>query len=250
MPAEEEGGGLPPAPVPAPEVITDFGQGGGGDAVITIEPPIIVPPSGFSLSGQATVTLPVFATISLSGRATTSVTPTQIRSVSLSGFATTSEQPRAVQSPTLSGRATVDALPVINFALALNGTATVDTNPVVGGVVEASITLSGNASVDLEVGYTVCECPDYLFDPVDDLPAGSFRSGVFIPCLRLAAGSVFVPATTEQTWIRRNDNGCHTYGAVGFAFPLGPLMLRYANATTTIKYVPTISNSWKRRGCD
>lgn len=250
MPTEEEGGGLPPAPVPAPEVITDFGQGGGGDAVITIEPPIIVPPSGFSLSGQATVTLPVFATISLSGRATTSVTPTQIRSVSLSGFATTSEQPRAVQSPTLSGRATVDALPVINFALALNGTAAVDTNPVVGGVVEASITLSGSASVDLEVGYTVCECPDYLFDPVDDLPAGSFRSGVFIPCLRLAAGSVFVPATTEQTWIRRNDNGCHTYGAVGFAFPLGPLMLRYANATTTIKYVPTISNSWKRRGCD
>lgn len=250
MPTEEEGGGLPPAPVPAPEVITDFGQGGGGDAVITIEPPIIVPPSGFSLSGQATVTLPVFVTISLSGRATTSVTPTQIRSVSLSGFATTSEQPRAVQSPTLSGRATVDALPVINFALALNGTATVDTNPVVGGVVEASITLSGSASVDLEVGYTVCECPDYLFDPVDDLPAGSFRSGVFIPCLRLAAGSVFVPATTEQTWIRRNDNGCHTYGAVGFAFPLGPLMLRYANATTTIKYVPTISNSWKRRGCD
>jgi len=250
MPTEEEGGGLPPAPVPAPEVITDFGQGGGGDAVITIEPPIIVPPSGFSLSGQATVTLPVFATISLSGRATTSVTPTQIRSVSLSGFATTSEQPRAVQSPTLNGRATVDALPVINFALALNGTATVDTNPIVGGVVEASITLSGSASVDLEVGYTVCECPDYLFDPVDDLPAGSFRSGVFIPCLRLAAGSVFVPATTEQTWIRRNDNGCHTYGAVGFAFPLGPLMLRYANATTTIKYVPTISNSWKRRGCD
>jgi len=248
MPTEEEGGGLPPVPVPV--VITDFGQGGGGDAVITIEPPIIVPPSAFSLSGQATVTLPVFATISLSGRATTSVTPTQIRSVSLSGFATTSEQPRTVQSPTLSGRATVDALPVINFALALNGTATVDTNPVVGGVVEASITLSGSASVDLEVGYTVCECPDYLFDPVDDLPAGSFRSGVFIPCLRLAAGSVFVPATTEQTWIRRNDNGCHTYGAVGFAFPLGPLMLRYANATTTIKYVPTISNSWKRRGCD
>lgn len=250
MPTEEEGGGLPPAPVPAPEVITDFGQGGGGDAVITIEPPIIVPPSDFSLYGQATVTLPVFATISLSGRATTSVTPAQIRSVSLSGFATCTLQPRAVQSPTLSGRATVNALPVINFALALNGTATIDTNPIVGGVVDASITLSGSASVDLEVGYTVCECPDYLFDPVDDLPAGSFRSGVFIPCLRLAAGSVFVPATTEQTWIRRNDNGCHTYGAVGFAFPLGPLMLRYANATTTIKYVPTISNSWKRRGCD
>jgi hypothetical protein len=249
MPAEEEGG-LPPAPVPAPEVITDFGQGGGGDAVITIEPPIIVPPSSFSLSGQATVTLPVFATISLSGRAETSVVTTQIRSISLSGFATTSEQPRSVQSLTLSGRASVDTSPVTNFALALNGTATVDTNPIVGGVVEASITLSGSASVDLEVGYTVCECPDYVFDPVDDLPAGSFRSGVFIPCLRLAAGSVFVPATTEQTWIRRNDNGCHTYGSVGFQFPLGPLMLRYANATSTIKYVPTISSGWKRKGCD
>jgi hypothetical protein len=249
MPAEEEGG-LPPAPVPAPEVITDFGQGGGGDAVITIEPPIIVPPSSFSLSGQATVTLPVFATISLSGRAEISVTPTQVRSISLSGFATTSEQPRSVQSLTLSGRASVDTNPVTNFALALNGTATVDTNPIVGGVVEASITLSGSASVDLEVGYTVCECPDYVFDPVDDLPAGSFRSGVFIPCLRLAAGSVFVPATTEQTWIRRNDNGCHTYGSVGFQFPLGPLMLRYANATSTIKYVPTISSGWKRKGCD
>lgn len=249
MPAEEEGG-LPPAPVPAPEVITDFGQGGGGDAVITIEPPIIVPPSSFSLSGQATVTLPVFATISLSGRAEISVTPTQVRSISLSGFATTSEQPRSVQSLTLSGRASVDTSPVTNFALALNGTATVDTNPIVGGVVEASITLSGSASVDLEVGYTVCECPDYVFDPVDDLPAGSFRSGVFIPCLRLAAGSVFVPATTEQTWIRRNDNGCHTYGSVGFQFPLGPLMLRYANATSTIKYVPTISSGWKRKGCD
>ena len=236
--------------IPPPEVITNFGQGGGGDAVITIEPPIIVPPSGFSLSGQASVTLPVFATISLSGLAETSVTPTQVRSVSLSGFATTSEQPRLVQSLTLNGKASVDATPIINFALALNGTATVDTNPIVGGVVDASITLSGSASVDLEVGYTVCECPDYVFDPVDDLPAGSFRSGVFIPCLRLAAGSVFVPATTEQTWIRRNDNGCHTYGTVGFAFPLGPLMLRYANATTTIKYVPTISNGWKRKGCD
>ena len=246
MPTEEEGG-LPPVPVPAP---IDFGQGGGGDAVITIEPPIIVPPSGFSLSGQATVTLPVFATISLSGRATTSVTPAQIRSVSLSGFATSTLQPRFVQSLTLSGRGSVDTLPIINFALALNGTATVDGTPIVGGVVEASITLSGSASVDLEVGYTVCECPDYLFDPVDDLPAGSFRSGVFIPCLRLAAGNVFVPATTEQTWIRRNDNGCHTYGIVGFAFPLGPLMLRYATATTTIKYVPTISNGWKRKGCD
>lgn len=246
MPTEEEGG-LSGIPVPAP---IDFGQGGGGDAVITIEPPIIVPPSDFSLSGQATVNLPVFATISLSGRATTSVTPIHIRSVSLSGFATTSEQPRFVQSVTLSGRATVDAPPTINFALALNGSASVIADPIVGGVIEASITLSGSASVDLDIGYTVCECPDYLFDPVDDLPAGSFRSGVFIPCLRLAAGSVFVPATTEQTWIRRNDNGCHTYGAVGFAFPLGPLMLRYANATTTIKYVPTISNSWKRRGCD
>ena len=249
MPTEEEGGGLPPVPVPVPAPI-DFGQGGGGDAVITIEPPIIVPPSDFSLSGQATVTLPVFATISLSGRATTSVTPAQIRSVSLSGFATSTLQPRFVQSLTLSGRGSVDTLPIINFALALNGTATVDGTPIVGGVVEASITLSGSASVDLEVGYTVCECPDYLFDPVDDLPAGSFRSGVFIPCLRLAAGNVFVPATTEQTWIRRNDNGCHTYGTVGFAFPLGPLMLRYANATTTIKYVPTISNGWKRKGCD
>lgn len=236
--------------IPPPEVITNFGQGGGGDAVITIEPPIIVPPANFSLSGQATVTLPVFATISLSGRAETSVTPTQVRSVSLSGFATATEQPRSVQSPTLSGRASVDATPIINFALALNGTATVDSNPIVGGVVDASITLSGSASVDLEVGYTVCECPDYVVDPVDDLPAGSFRSGVFIPCLRLAAGSVFVPATTEQTWIRRNDNGCHTYGNVGFAFPLGPLMLRYATATSTIKYVPTISNSWKRKGCD
>jgi hypothetical protein len=236
--------------IPPPEVITNFGQGGGGDAVITIEPPIIVPPSGFSLSGQASVTLPVFATISLSGRAEISVTPTQVRSISLSGFATTSEQPRLVQSPTLNGKASVDATPIINFALALNGTAIVDTNPIVGGVVEASITLSGSASVDLEVGYTVCECPDYVFDPVDDLPAGSFRSGVFIPCLRLAAGSVFVPATTEQTWIRRNDNGCHTYGSVGFQFPLGPLMLRYANATSTIKYVPTISSGWKRKGCD
>ena len=247
MPTEEEGGGLPPVPVPAP---IDFGQGGGGGAIITIDPPIIVPPSDFSLSGQATVTLPVFATISLSGRATTSATPFQIRSVSLSGFATSTLQPRFVQSVTLNGNATVNALPIINFALALNGKASVTTDPIVGGLIEASITLSGSASVDLEVGYTVCQCPDYLFDPVDDLPAGSFRSGVFIPCLRLAAGNVFVPATTEQTWIRRNDNGCHTYGTVGFAFPLGPLMLRYANATTTIKYVPTISNGWKRKGCD
>ena len=249
MPTEEEGG-LPPAPVPAPEVIDDFGQGGGGDAVITIEPPIIVPPSDFSLSGQATVTLPIFATISLSGRATTSVTPAQVRTISLSTTTTVTTLVRFVQSLSLSGNVGVTSTPVINFALALNGKASITTDPIVGGVVSASISLSGSASVDLDVGYTVCECPDYLFDPVDDLPAGSFRSGVFIPCLRLAAGNVFVPATTEQTWIRRNDNGCHTYGTVGFAFPLGPLMLRYANATTTIKYVPTISNGWKRKGCD
>ena len=246
MPTEEEGG-LPPVPVPAP---IDFGQGGGGDAVITIEPPIIVPPSDFSLSGQATVTLPVFATISLSGRATTSVTPAQVRTISLSTTTTVTTLVRFVQSLSLSGNVGVTSTPVINFALALNGKASVTTDPIVGGVVSASISLSGSASVDLDVGYTVCECPDYLFDPVDDLPAGSFRSGVFIPCLRLAAGNVFVPATTEQTWIRRNDNGCHTYGTVGFAVPLGPLMLRYANATTTIKYVPTISNGWKRKGCD
>ena len=246
MPIEEEGG-LPPVPVPAP---IDFGQGGGGDAVITIEPPIIVPPSDFSLSGQATVTLPVFATISLSGRATTSVTPAQVRTISLSTTTTVTTLVRFVQSLSLSGNVGVTSTPVINFALALNGKASVTTDPIIGGVVSASISLSGSASVDLDVGYTVCECPDYLFDPVDDLPAGSFRSGVFIPCLRLAAGNVFVPATTEQTWIRRNDNGCHTYGTVGFAFPLGPLMLRYANATTTIKYVPTISNGWKRKGCD
>lgn len=246
MPTEEEGG-LPPVPVPAP---IDFGQGGGGDAVITIEPPIIVPPSDFSLSGQATVTLPVFATISLSGRATTSVTPAQVRTISLSTTTTVTTLVRFVQSLSLSGNVGVTSTPVINFALALNGKASVTTDPIIGGVVSASISLSGSASVDLDVGYTVCECPDYLFDPVDDLPAGSFRSGVFIPCLRLAAGNVFVPATTEQTWIRRNDNGCHTYGTVGFAFPLGPLMLRYANATTTIKYVPTISNGWKRKGCD
>ena len=247
MPTEEEGGGLPPVPVPAP---IDFGQGGGGDAVITIEPPIIVPPSNFSLSGQATVTLPVFATISLSGRATTSVTPAQVRTISLSTTTTVTTLVRFVQSLSLSGNVGVTSTPVINFALALNGKSSVTTDPIIGGVVSASISLSGSASIDLEVGYTVCECPDYRFDPVDDLSAGSFRSGVFIPCLRLAAGNVFVPATTEQTWIRRNDNGCHTYGTVGFAFPLGPLMLRYANATTTIKYVPTISNGWKRKGCD
>ena len=249
MPTEEEEGGLPPIPVPVPAPI-DFGQGGGGDAVITIEPPIIVPPSDFSLSGQATVTLPVFATISLSGRATTSVTPAQIRTISLSTTTTATTQVRFVQSLTLSGNASVGTLPVTNFALALNGKATVDSIPIVGGVVEASISLSGSATVDLDVGYTVCECPDYLFDPVDDLPAGSFRSGVFIPIFRLAAGSVFVPATTEQTWIRRGDNGCLTYGPVGFQFPLGPLMLRYANGVSGTKHDGSKSNSWKRRGCD
>ena len=247
MPTEEEEGGLPPVPVPAP---IDFGQGGGGDAVITIDPPIIVPPSDFSLSGQATVTLPVFATISLSGLATTSVTPAQLREVSLSTTTTTTTQVRFVQSLTLSGNTSVGTLPVTNFALALNGKATVDSIPIVGGVVEASISLSASASVDLDVGYTVCECPDYLFDPVDDLPAGSFRSGVFIPIFRLAAGSVFVPATTEQTWIRRGDNGCLTYGPVGFQFPLGPLMLRYANGVSGTKHDGSKSNSWKRRGCD
>jgi len=247
MPTEEEEGGLPPVPVPAP---IDFGQGGGGDAVITIEPPIIVPPSDFSLSGQATVTLPVFATISLSGRATTSVTPAQIRTISLSTTTTATTLVRFVQSLSLSGNASVVTLPITNFALALNGKATVDSIPIVGGVVEASISLSGSATVDLDVGYTVCECPDYLFDPVDDLPAGSFRSGVFIPIFRLAAGSVFVPATTEQTWIRRGDNGCLTYGPVGFQFPLGPLMLRYANGVSGTKHDGSKSNSWKRRGCD
>lgn len=247
MPTEEEEGGLPPVPVPAP---IDFGQGGGGDAVITIEPPIIVPPSDFSLSGQATVTLPVFVTISLSGRATTSVTPAQIRAVSLSTTTTVTTLVRFVQSLSLSGNVGVSSTPVINFSVALNGKATVDSVPVVGGVVEASISLSGSASVDLDVGYTVCECPDYLFDPVDDLPAGSFRSGVFIPIFRLAAGSVFVPATTEQTWIRRGDNGCLTYGPVGFQFPLGPLMLRYANGVSGTKHDGSKSNRWKRRGCD
>ena len=247
MPTEEEEGGLPPVPVPAP---IDFGQGGGGDAVITIEPPIIVPPSDFSLSGQATVTLPVFATISLSGRATTSVTPAKIKTISLSTTTTATTQVRFVQSLTLSGNASVGTLPVTNFALALNGKATVDSIPIIGGVVSASISLSGSATVDLDVGYTVCECPDYLFDPVDDLPAGSFRSGVFIPIFRLAAGSVFVPATTEQTWIRRGDNGCLTYGPVGFQFPLGPLMLRYANGVSGTKHDGSKSNSWKRRGCD
>lgn len=116
MPTEEEGGGLPGVPVPAP---IDFGQGGGGDAVVTIEPPIIVPPSDFSLSGQATVTLPVFATISLSGRATTSVTPAQIRTISLSTTTTVTTLTRFVQSLSLSGNATVGTLPVIKLCLSL-----------------------------------------------------------------------------------------------------------------------------------
>lgn len=246
MPTEEEEGGLPPVPVPAP---IDFGQGGGSDAIITIEPPIIVPPSNFSLSGQATVTLPVFATISLSGRAEVSVTPTQIRSISLSGFATTSEQPRLVQSPTLSGIASVSATPIINFALALNGRATVDSVPVVGGVVEASIALSASATVDLEVGYSVCECPDYVFDPIDNLAPASFRSGVFIPIFRLAAGSVYIPATPSQTWLRSNNKSCHTYGSVGFQYTLGPLMLRYATATSGTTHDGTLPNIWKRKVC-
>lgn len=247
MPTEEEGG-LPPVPVPVPAP-SDFGQGGGGDAVITIEPPIIVPPSNFSLSGQATVTLPVFATISLSGRAETNVTPAQIRSVSLSGFATSTLQPRFVQSLTLSGRASVDALPIINFALALNGTATVDSTPIVGGVVEASIALSASATVDLEVGYSVCECPDYVFDPIDNLAPASFRSGVFIPIFRLAAGSVYIPATPSQTWLRSNRTSCHTYGSVGFQYTLGPLMLRYATATSGTTHDGTLPNIWKRKVC-
>jgi len=246
MPTEEEGGGLPGVPVPAP---IDFGQGGGSDAIITIEPPIIVPPSDFSLSGQATVTLPIFATISLSGRAETSVTPTQIRSVSLSGFATTSEQPRLVQSLILSGKASVGATPVIRFALALNGTATVDSIPIVGGVVEASIALSASATVNLEIGYSVCECPDYVFDPIDNLAPASFRSGVFIPIFRLAAGSVYIPATPSQTWLRSNSTSCHTYGPVGFQYTLGPLMLRYATATSGTTHDGTLPNPWKRKVC-
>ena len=246
MPTEEEGGGLPPVPVPAP---IDFGQGGGGGAVITIEPPSIVPPSNFSLSGQATVTLPVFVTISLSGRATTSVTPVHIRSVSLSGFATSTLQPRFVQSVTISGNATVNAPPTINFALALNGKASVTTDPIVGGVVEASIALSSSATVDLEVGYSVCECPDYVFDPIDNLAPASFRSGVFIPIFRLAAGSVYIPATPSQTWLRRNSKSCHTYGPVGFQYPLGPLMLRYATATLGTTRDGTLSKQFTRKGC-
>jgi hypothetical protein len=248
MPTEEEEGGVPPAPVPVPAPI-DFGQGGGGDAVITIDPPIIVPPSSFSLSGQATVTLPVFATISLSGRTTTSVTPAQLREVSLSGFVTISEQPRFVQSVTLSSRATVNAPPTINFALALNGKASVTTDPIVGGVVEASISLSGSATVDLEIGYSVCECPDYFFDPIDNLAPASFRSGVFIPIFRLAAGSVYIPATPSQTWLRSNNKSCHTYGPVGFQYTLGPLMLRYATATSGTTHDGTLSNAWQRKAC-
>ena len=247
MPTEEEGGGLPPVPVPAP---IDFGQGGGGDAIITIEPPIIVPPSDFSLSGQATVTLPVFVTISLSGRATTNVTPVHIRSVSLSGFATSTLQPRFVQSVTISGNATVNAPPTINFALALNGKASVTTDPIVGGLVEASISLSASATVDLEVGYSVCECPDYVFDPIDNLAPASFRSGVFIPIFRLAAGSVYIPATPSQTWLRSNNKSCHTYGSVGFQYTLGPLMLRYATATSGTTHDGTLPNIWNRKGCD
>jgi hypothetical protein len=245
MPTEEEGG-LPPVPVPAP---IDFGQGGGGDAVITIDPPIIVPPSDFSLSGQATVTLPVFVTISLSGRASVSTTPTQIRTISLSTTTTVTTLVRFVQSLTLSGNASVGTLPVTNFALALNGKASVTTDPIVGGVVEASISLSASATVDLEIGYSVCECPDYVFDISDNLAPASFRSGVFIPIFRLAAGSVYIPATPAQTWLRRNSKSCHTYGSVGFQYMLGPLMLRYATATNGIIHDGTLTNAWQRKGC-
>lgn len=246
MPIEEEGGGLPPVPVPAP---IDFGQGGGGDAVITIEPPIIVPPSNFSLSGQATVTLPVFATISLSGRATTSFTPAQVRTISLSTTTTVTTLVRFVQSLSLSGNVGVTSTPVINFGLALNGKASVTTDPIIGGVVSASISLSGSASVDLDVGYTVCECPDYVFDPIDNLAPASFRSGVFIPIFRLAAGSVYIPATPSQTWLRSNNKSCHTYGSVGFQYTLGPLMLRYATATSGTTHDGTLPNIWKRKVC-
>jgi hypothetical protein len=249
MPTEEEGGGLPPAPVPAPEVITDFGQGGGGDAVITIEPPIIVPPSNFSLSGQATVTLPVFATISLSGRASVSTIPAQVRTISLSTTTTTTTQVRFVQSLSLSGNVGVTSTPVINFALALNGQAGVTTDPIVGGIVDASISLSASASVDLEIGYSVCECPDYFFDPIDNLAPASFRSGVFVPIFRLAAGSVYIPATPSQTWLRSNNKSCHTYGPVGFQYTLGPLMLRYATATSGTTHDGTLSNAWQRKAC-
>jgi hypothetical protein len=226
-----------------------LGQGGGGDAVITIDPPIIVPPSNFSLSGQATVTLPVFATISLSGRASVSTTPAQIREISLSTTTTVTTLTRFVQSMSLSGNASVVTLPVINFALALNGKATVDSIPIVGGVVEASISLSGSATVDLEIGYSVCECPDYVFDPIDNLAPASFRSGVFIPIFRLAAGSVYIPATPGQTWLRSNSTLCHTYGSVGFQYMLGPLMLRYANATNGTIHDGTLVNAWQRKAC-
>ena len=246
MPTEEEGGGLPGVPVPAP---IDFGQGGGGDAVITIEPPIIVPPSDFSLSSQAIVTLPVFAVISLSGRATTSVTPAQIIEISLSTTTTVTTLTRFVQSLSLSGNASVGTFPVTNFAVALNGRATIDSIPVVGGVVEASIALSTSATVNLEVGYSVCECPDYVFDPIDNLAPASFRSGVFIPIFRLAAGSVYIPATPSQTWLRSNSKSCHTYGLVGFQYTLGPLMLRYATATSGATHDGTLPNSWKRKVC-
>ena len=245
MPTEEEGG-LAPLPVPAP---IDFGQGGGGDAVITIEPPIIVPPSNFSLSGQATVTLPVFATISLSGRASVSTTPAQIREISLSTTTTVTTLVRFVQSLSLSGNVGVTSTPVINFALALNGKASVTTDPIVGGVVEASISLSSSATVDLKIGYSVCECPDYVFDISDNLAPASFRSGVFIPIFRLAAGSVYIPATPAQTWLRRNSKSCHTYGSVGFQYMLGPLMLRYATATNGIIHDGTLTNAWQRKGC-
>jgi hypothetical protein len=249
MPTEEEEGGLPGVPVPAPVVIIDFGEGGGGDAVITIEPPIIVPPSDFSLSGQATVILPIFATISLSGRASVSTTPAQIREISLSTTTTVTILTRFVQSLSLSSNASVVTLPVTSFALALNGKATVDSIPIVGGVVEASISLSSSATVDLEIGYSVCECPDYVFDTTDNLAPASFRSGVFIPIFRLAAGSVYIPATPSQTWLRRNSKSCHTYGSVGFQYMLGPLMLRYATATSGIIHDGTLANTWQRKAC-
>jgi hypothetical protein len=149
----------------------------------------------------------------------------------------------------LSGNASVVTLPVINFALALNGKATVDSIPIVGGVVEASISLSGSATVDLEIGYSVCECPDYFFDPIDNLAPASFRSGVFIPIFRLAAGSVYIPATPSQTWLRSNNKSCHTYGPVGFQYTLGPLMLRYATATSGTTHDGTLSNAWQRKAC-
>jgi hypothetical protein len=149
----------------------------------------------------------------------------------------------------LSSNASVITLPVTSFALALNGKATVDSIPIVGGVVEASISLSGSATVDLEIGYSVCECPDYFFDPIDNLAPASFRSGVFIPIFRLAAGSVYIPATPSQTWLRSNNKSCHTYGPVGFQYTLGPLMLRYATATSGTTNDGTLSNAWQRKAC-